>query len=109
MQMRLNSAIDAQGLDDKESDTMLESGSEVLRDAIKPPSSRSEVDNTLEGWFNKKRTVNPVIQGADKGLSKFNFTPAANHLNYEDQVVKQMSQIREEEREDKLSSPYATN
>ena len=54
--MRLTSAIDSATLDDK-SDTVLESGSEVLRDAVKPPSSRSEVDNTLEMWFNKKRTV----------------------------------------------------
>ena len=88
MQMRLAGRIESQVPDDRESDTMLESGSEVLRDAIKPPSSRSEVDNTLEGWFKKKRTVNPSNQSPDKGLHKFNFTPEPNHLNYEDPVVK---------------------
>ena len=53
MQMRLTGAIESQVPDDRESDTLLECDSEVLQNAVKPPSSRSEVDNTLEGWFNK--------------------------------------------------------
>ena len=77
-----------------------------MRDAIKPPSSRSEVDNTLEKWFNKKRTLPDNLQGNEMIQQRFNFTPAAVNINQDDLVVKQMSQIREEEKESKNSSPY---
>ena len=53
----MENRLSRQATDDREVDGVLESGAEVLRDAIKPPSSRSEVDNTLEKWFNKKRTL----------------------------------------------------